>query len=68
MIGGGDYKEILKHPTRENQWIFIVEIDEYTWVVPFVLEEDGRGIFLKTAFPSRKFHVSHGGENEGTTR
>lgn len=61
MISRGEYRDILKHPTRRNQWIFVVSIDEYTWVVPFVMEDDGTSIFLKTAFPSRSFHRRYGG-------
>ena len=64
MISRGEYKDVLKHPTRHNQCIFILDIDEYTWVVPFVLEDDGSGIFLKTAFPSRRFHRRYGGRDE----
>jgi hypothetical protein len=52
MISRGEHKDVLKHPTRENQWIFILDIARYTWVVPFVVDEDGESIFLKTAFPS----------------
>ena len=44
----------LTHPKKENQYIFVIEIDNYIWVVPFVMEGDI--IFLKTAFPSRKFN------------
>ena len=43
------------HPNRErygHQRQFVVEIDGYAWVVPFVV--DGDRIFLKTLFPSRK--------------
>ena len=35
-----------------NQRIFIVNIDDYIYLVPFV--EDERTVFLKTAIPSRK--------------
>ena len=33
--------------------MLLIEIENYIWVVPFVIEEDG--IFLKTAFRSRKY-------------
>ena len=35
-----------------HQQQFVVEIDAYAWIVPFVT--DGEQIFLKTLFPSRK--------------
>lgn len=44
------------HPNTEqypNQQILVVEIDGYTYCVPYV--EDGNVIYLKTIFPSRKF-------------
>ena len=47
------YIDILKHPKRKNQYIFVITINDYIWAVPFVIN-DGK-IFLKTAFPSRKF-------------
>lgn len=43
------------HPNKNKyggQKIYILEIDGYAWVVPYVEEKDH--IFLKTAFPSRK--------------
>jgi hypothetical protein len=43
------------HPNVEtygHQRQFIVEIERYAWVVPFV--PDGETTFLKTMFPSRK--------------
>ena len=64
MISRGEYKDLLEHPTRHNQWIFILDIARYTWVVRFVVEEDGESIFLKTAFPSRRFHKRYGGRDE----
>ena len=53
------YIEILENPTRENQQYFILEIRNYTWVVPFIINEKEQ-IILKTAFPSRKFHKKYG--------
>ena len=49
---------ILENPTRKNQQYFLVEIDNYTWIVPFLITEDNT-IVLKTAFPSRKFHKKY---------
>lgn len=40
------------NPKYAHQQIFIVEINKYTYVVPFV--EDQEKIFLKTIIPSRK--------------
>jgi hypothetical protein len=43
------------HPNRDrygHQRQFVVEIDAYAWIVPFVQME--QKIFLKTLFPSRK--------------
>ena len=49
MISRGEYKDMLKHPTRRNQSIFILEIARYTWVEPFVVEEDRESIFTVRA-------------------
>jgi len=62
-ILNSDYLEILENPTRENQQYFIMNIDNYTWVVPFLITENDQ-IILKTAFPSRKFHKKYGDKNE----
>lgn len=46
--------DIVDHPNKEkykNQKIFIVEINNYVYLVPFV--EDEEKVFLKTIFPSR---------------
>ena len=55
------YLEIIKHPKRENQRIFVIELNEYIYTVPFVVDED-ENIFLKTAFPSRKLHKKYRGK------
>ncbi len=47
---------IIKHTNKKkypNQKIFILEINSYAYMVPFVESESE--IFLKTIIPSRKF-------------
>lgn len=47
--------DVLEHPDQEKykgQKIFVVQIDEYAYLVPFV--EDEFEVFLKTIIPSRK--------------
>ena len=55
------YWDVVKHPRRPGQWMFIVPINNYLHAVPFILDRDGN-IVLKTAFPSRKFHKRLGGK------
>ena len=54
-IENGDVLDILEHPNKERyerQRIFVVAVDEYVHLVPFV--EDDEEVFLKTIIPSRK--------------
>ena len=47
--------DILEHPDQQRypgQRIFIVNVDDYAYIVPFI--EDKKTIFLKTIIPSRK--------------
>lgn len=44
---------LLAHPTRPNQKFLLFERGGYVWVVPCVMRGDE--VFLKTAFPSRKY-------------
>lgn len=47
--------DVRRHPNVErypHQRIFVIEIEDYVYLVPFV--EDEEGIFLKTIIPSRK--------------
>lgn len=47
---------MLPHPNPEkylNQWIYVVNVNDYAYVVPFV-RIDKSTIFLKTIFPHRK--------------
>lgn len=48
----------LPHPSREQQRILVLDINDYAHVVPYVEEEDGT-LFLKTVFPSRKHHAEY---------
>jgi hypothetical protein len=60
LILNREYLDILKHPRIADQYYFIVRIRKYTWVAPFIVDDDDR-IVLKTAYPSRKFHKRYGG-------
>jgi len=54
-IKNGDILDKVKHPNQKKypgQHIYIIEMDEYVYAVPFV--EDDEKIFLKTIIPSRK--------------
>jgi len=62
-IFSGRYLDILENPSRPGQDIFIVRMHDDVWVVPFVLRDDDT-IFLKTAYPSRKFRRRYGGAHE----
>ena len=52
--------DIFPHHNPEkypNQKIFIVQIRDYVYYVPFV--EDAEKIFLKNIIPSRKYHKKY---------
>lgn len=54
-IDSGRVLDDFEHPNKKrypNQRIFVVEIENYAYYVPYV--EDENKIFLKTIFPSRK--------------
>ena len=57
-IESGHILSIEENPKRPNQKIYILEIDGYAVIVPYV--EEGNEIFLKTAFPSRKYTKRYG--------
>ena len=47
--------EIVEHPNKQkypNQKMFIFEVRNYVYIVPFV--EDDEKYFLKTIYPSRE--------------
>lgn len=55
--------DAIEHPNQEKypaQRIFVVEIDRYVYMVPFVESDDE--IFLKTIIPSRKLKKKYLGD------
>lgn len=54
-IENGNILDIIEHPNKKrypNQKIFIININDYAYLVPFT--EDEEKVFLKTIIPSRK--------------
>lgn len=63
-ISEGDLLDVLERPNQEsypNQRIFVVEIEGYAVIVPFV--EDDEVIFMKTIIASRKLTRRYLGGN-----
>ncbi|MYD63817.1 MAG: BrnT family toxin [Gemmatimonadetes bacterium] len=58
LIEAGHILGIETNPGYPNQKIYILEINHYAIIVPYV--ETETEIFLKTAFPSRKFTKKYG--------
>lgn len=58
-ILNNDYLEIFENTTREDQLYFIMNIKNYTWVIPFLIGKKNQ-IVLKTAFPGNKFQKKYG--------
>ena len=54
-IEQGFLLDVLEHPNPEKypgQKVFVVQVEAYVYLVPFVESEDE--VFLKTIIPSRK--------------
>jgi len=55
-IEQGGLLDVLEHPSQDRypgQSIYVVDIEDYVYLVPFVTEGGGTR-FLKTIIPSRK--------------
>ncbi len=55
-IEQGNLIDVIDHPNPDrypNQFIYVVSIENYIYLVPFIKQTDGRR-FLKTIIPSRK--------------
>jgi len=56
-ISRGGLLDDLDHPNQKKyrgQKLFIVKINKYAYVIPYVIDTKRRIIFLKTLYPSRK--------------
>jgi len=63
-IQKGRLLDDIEHPNQvkyPSQRIFVVEVDEYAYLVPYVENDDE--IFLKTVIPSRKATKQYLGGN-----
>ncbi len=55
-IERGGLLNVVDHPNQNRypgQLIYVVDVNEYVYLVPFVIQDDGSR-FLKTIIPSRK--------------
>lgn len=62
LIESGQVIGIEENPGYPNQKMYVLEIDSYAITVPYVENDDE--IFLKTAFPSRKYTKKYGLKGE----
>lgn len=60
LVMENKYLDILEHPRRKNQNIFVIDINHYIYAVPFLIDAQDN-IILKTAFPSRKLTKKYRG-------
>ncbi len=54
--------DVVEHPNQDRypgQLIYVVDIDETIYLVPFVIQNDGTR-FLRTIIPSRKAMRDYG--------
>lgn len=54
------YLDILENPSRSNQQIFVIKLNDYVYSVPFIIDAQSN-IVLKTAYPSRKLNKKYTG-------
>ena len=61
--------DIIEHPNPDkypDQKVFVVDVDDYVYLVPFVETEEC--VFLKTIIPSRKMTKKYLGGNKRETQ
>lgn len=67
-ISNNKLLDVVEHPNKQkypNQKMFIVEVRDYAYIVPFI--EDKEKFFMKTIYPSReasKKYLSKEDQNE----
>jgi len=56
-IISGDLLDDMQHPRsdKKHQRLYVVMVEKYAYVVPYVIDQEKKEIFLKTIYPSRKF-------------
>ena len=60
--------DVIVHPNQKRypgQMIYVICIEDYIYLVPFVETEDE--VFLKTIIPSRKATQQYRGDSDGET-
>jgi uncharacterized DUF497 family protein len=63
VISAGKVLDVVEHPNQikyPKQRIFVLEINQYVYLVPFVENEEE--VFLKTIIPSRKMKKKYLGD------
>lgn len=60
ILDAGDWLDILKHPKKKDQWIYVVQLGNYCYTVPVVRADNT----IKTVFPSRKMTKKYLNEDE----
>lgn len=55
-----EYLDILENPSRADQQLFVIKLNNYIYSVPFIIDSQSN-IILKTAFPSRKLNKKYMG-------
>jgi len=66
VIEHGGLMDVIPHPNPEkypNQFVYVIHINNYIYLVPFVKDDTGAR-FLKTIIPSRKAARSYLGEKK----
>ncbi|MDC7231702.1 MAG: toxin [Spirochaetales bacterium] len=69
LISEDNLVDILEHPNKEkypDQYLYLINLENYIYVVPFVVNAEKEEIFLKTIFPSRgytKKYLNTGGNH-----
>lgn len=60
----------IAHPSKKHpqQRLYVIQIKEYIYAVPYIINAEKQEIFLKTIYPSRLLMKLYkkGGENEKT--
>ena len=57
LLASGKLLDDKQHPdlNKPHQRIYIIQVDKYAYVIPYIINKKRNEIFLKTIYPSRKF-------------